>query len=330
MKEQIGVICIGYLLDRIIGDPHRLWHPVQGIGKLINWIEKLLWRLLGLSEENEEQKIKKRFAGGLLVFLVLGIVMGITVLLLYLSGIILPQLKFIWKCIICYQMLAVKSLKTESMKVYKALKKEGIEAGRKAVSMIVGRDTDSLSQEGVIKATVETIAENTSDGVIAPLFYMCIFGPLGGLFYKTVNTMDSMIGYKNRRYIDFGRVAAKLDDILNYIPARLSALLMLAACSVTGGDKHQAWKIYKRDRYRHLSPNAGQTEAVCAGALNIELAGPACYFGEMYDKPSIGDGNRKVELDDIVRANELMTVSANIMFLIYVIVAMTIYLKLYS
>ena len=350
MKERIVIICVGYLLDRIIGDPCSLWHPVQGIGKLIEWIEKILWKVFRLSNEKEADKIKKRIAGGFLVILVLGITMGTTVGLLYLVGRFSPQLRLAWECIICYQMIAMKSLKTESMKVYDALmgenpnsRKRGredvtcdfhkstdwekLQAGRKAVSLIVGRDTGNLSEEEVVKATVETIAENTSDGVIAPMFYMCIFGPLGGLFYKVVNTLDSMVAYKNERYIYFGTLAAKMDDILNYVPSRVSALFMLVACSFTDFDGKNAWKIFKRDRYNHASPNSAQTEAVCAGALNIELGGPAYYFGELYEKPAIGDANRKVEAEDIVRANELLYATANVMVVIYIIIAMTIYLR---
>ncbi len=350
MKERIVIICIGYLLDRIIGDPHRLWHPVQGIGKLIQWMENGLFWLFSISDKREEDKIKKRIAGGLLVVLVLGMVMGTTIVFLLVLYRICPQLKFVWECIICYQMLAMKSLKSESMRVYDALtgrcveknnmeeassddkktvssKEACLEAGRQAVSRIVGRDTCRLSEEGVIKATIETIAENTSDGVIAPLFYMCIFGPLGGVFYKAVNTMDSMIGYRNDRYLYFGTAAARLDDILNFMPSRISALLMIIACEITGLDGKNAWKIFKRDRYKHASPNSAQTESACAGALNIELGGPAYYFGELHDKLRIGDANREIKVEDIIRANNLLYASANVMFVLYVVISMTIYLK---
>lgn len=347
MKEHIVIICIGYLLDRILGDPHQLWHPVQGIGKLTEWIEGLLWKVFVLSEEKERDRWKKRIAGGLLVALVIGIVTGTTIGLLYLLDKFCPWLKFALECIICYQMLAMKSLKVESMKVYDALmgkagkqkenreqeilvEEERLNNARQAVSMIVGRDTKHLTKEGIIKATVETVAENTSDGVVAPLFYMCIFGPIGGLVYKTVNTMDSMIGYKNDRYKYFGTVAARLDDIFNFIPSRLSALLMIMACSVTGQDRKNAWRIFKRDRHNHTSPNAAQTEAVCAGALNIELAGPAYYFGRLHEKPTIGDAKRQIEEEDIVRANTLMSTTANMMFVMYIMIAMAIYLKLFA
>ena len=206
----------------------------------------------------------------------------------------------------CYQILAVKSLKTESDKVYRALKEEGIEAGRNAVSMIVGRDTDSLDEVGVTKAAVETVAENTSDGVIAPLFYMMIGGAVLGFAYKAINTMDSMIGYKNEKYQYFGTAAARLDDAANYIPARLSAWLMIGAAGILGLDWRNAIRIYQRDRHNHKSPNAAQTESVMAGALDIRLAGNAWYFGKLYEKPSIGDAIRAVEPEDIRRSHKLL------------------------
>lgn len=341
IKERIIVICIGYLLDRMLGDPHGLWHPVQGIGKIIEWIEHLLWKVFKLNTDRDADKTKKRIAGAMLVILVLAIVLGISIALLYFSKKYCPWLNLALSCLICYQMLALKSLRVESMKVFHALngtktkrddkeltETEKLEKGRTAVSMIVGRDTKNLSKEEVIKATVETIAENTSDGVIAPLFYMILFGPLGGIFYKTVNTMDSMIAYKNDRYLYFGTVAAKLDDVLNFIPSRLAAFLMIASCDMVGLDRKNAWNIYKRDRRKHASPNSAQTESVCAGALNVELAGPAYYFGTLHDKPTIGDANRKIELEDIELTNRLLYATANMMFLIFVVITMTIYLKL--
>lgn len=206
----------------------------------------------------------------------------------------------------CYQILATRSLRDESDKVYVALKNEGLDAGRKAVSMIVGRDTENLTEKGVTKACVETVAENTSDGIIAPLVYMMIGGAVLGWTYKAVNTMDSMIGYKNEKYLYFGTVAAKLDDIVNFIPARLAAWFMILASLVTGEDYKNAIRIYKRDRHNHKSPNAAQTEAVMAGALDIELAGDAWYFGTLYQKPTIGDPIREIEVQDIRRSHKLL------------------------
>lgn len=206
----------------------------------------------------------------------------------------------------CYQILATKSLKVESDRVYAALKDEGLESGRKAVSMIVGRDTQNLTEEGVTKAAVETVAENTSDGVIAPLFYMLIGGAVLGFMYKAINTMDSMVGYKNDKYQWFGTAAARLDDIVNFVPARISAVLMILAAYFTGMDGKNAAYIFRRDRYNHKSPNSAQTEAVMAGALDVQLAGDAWYFGILHKKPTIGEPIRKIELQDIRRAHKLL------------------------
>ena len=245
--------------------------------------------------------------------IVCGVSAGAVVAVLYLAGKIHPYLHLAVMTLFCYWMLAAKSLKDESMKVYKELKKEDLKAARYAVSMIVGRDTQRLTAEGVTKAAVETVAENASDGVMAPLLYLAIGGPVLGVFYKAVNTMDSMVGYKNEKYLYFGRFAAKVDDVLNYIPARLSALFMVAAAGLTGLSAKNAWKIFKRDRYNHASPNSAQTEAAMAGALGVQLAGDAYYFGTLYKKKTIGDALRPVECEDIRRANRLMYASAGLL-----------------
>ena len=220
----------------------------------------------------------------------------------------------------CYQLFAVRSLKDESMKVYKELAKQDLEASRKAVSMIVGRDTENLTIEGVTKATVETIAENTSDGTLAPMFYMFIGGPVLGWFYKAVNTMDSMVGYKNEKYLNFGRYAAKFDDVMNFIPARLCGWLMILASMFLKMDWKNAKKIFVRDRFNHASPNSAQTEAVMAGALRIQLAGDAWYFGKRYEKPIIGDALRPVEIEDIPRANRLLYATAIVSLIIFSVI----------
>lgn len=313
-------LCVGFVLDALFGDPHFLWHPVQGIGKLIEWMEKLLFSLFHLSSEREKDKGRKRAAGVILVVVVLLASSGITILLLLAAGKIHPWLKFGLESVICYQMLAMKSLRIESMKVYDAVKNKGLEEARHAVAMIVGRDTQNLTEEGVIRAAVETVAENTSDGVIAPMFYMFLLGPAGGVFYKTVNTMDSMIAYKNDRYCYFGTAAARLDDILNFIPARLAAFLMLAAAFLLRFDVKNAWRIYRRDRHKHASPNSAQTEAVCAGALNVQLAGDACYFGKPVHKPVIGDAGRDIQVQDIKRANDMLYVASFMMMAIGILI----------
>ena len=213
-------------------------------------------------------------------------------------------------------MLAARCLCKESMKVCKAAKAGDTEEARKAVSMIVGRDTAVLDRDGIIRAAVETVAENTSDGVTAPLFYMGLGGAVGALFYKSVNTMDSMIGYRDEKYADIGRFAAKLDDVLNYIPSRLTALLMSAAAPVVGLDGRNALRIWRRDRRKHASPNSAQTESACAGALHVRLAGDAWYFGKLHKKPYIGDDDRPVEAEDIRRANRLMYAASVLMLVI--------------
>ena len=238
--------------------------------------------------------------------LVLFISTAVPIVLLKAAKWIHPYLALVLEIIMCYQLLAARSLRDESMKVYHALHQHDIEGARKAVSMIVGRDTQRLDAAGIAKAAVETVAENASDGVIAPMIFIAIGGAPLGFFYKAVNTMDSMVGYKNGKYLYFGRAAAKLDDVLNYIPARLSAWLMIAGAWLIGMDGKNAKKIYLRDRRKHASPNSAQTEAVMAGALDIRLAGDAWYFGELHKKPYIGDPIRKVEIEDIIRSHKLM------------------------
>ena len=230
-----------------------------------------------------------------------------------------PVLGCMIETVMTYQILAAKCLCVESMKVYKALKIFGLREARKAVSMIVGRDTENLDEEGVIRAAVETVAENTSDGVIAPMLYLALGGPILGMAYKAINTMDSMIGYKNERYLDFGRAAAKLDDAVNYVPSRISAWLMIAACHFLGNPfiASEAKRIYLRDRRKHASPNSAQTESACAGALGVRLAGDASYFGKIMHKPFIGDARRKISAQDIPNADRLMYGTAILCLLIF-------------
>lgn len=307
MKYHILSFFLGFLLDLILGDPYCLPHPIRLIGKLIAGLEK---RLLG--EAGNSNKKSERKKGVVLVIVVLVTTTIVTGLILTGAYCMHPYLGILVETIMTYQILATKCLKVESMKVYKSLKEEGLEAARKAVSMIVGRDTESLDEEGVAKAAIETIAENTSDGVFAPMLYTAFGGPILGFFYKAVNTMDSMVGYKNDRYLYFGRTAAKLDDAVNYIPARISAYLMILAAFLGGRsfNGYEAYRIYKRDNRNHASPNSAQTESVCAGALGIQLAGDASYFGKIVKKPFIGDSLRKVECEDIKKANHLMYMTA--------------------
>ena len=310
MVQSLAALIIGSIVDFILGDPRELWHPVQGIGWVISRLEKILRRLFPAGRRGE------RWAGAVLVVLTLLVSVGVPALLLFLLSLVHPLLSFLLSCVFCWQLLAARSLRTESLKVEEALEKEGLEAGRRAVSMIVGRDTRDLTEEGVIKAAVETVAENTSDGVTAPLFYMILAGPLGGFAYKAVNTMDSMVGYKNEKYRYFGTCAARLDDAANFIPARLSALFMTAAAFLAGYDGKNAWRILKRDRKKHKSPNAAHTEAVMAGALDVQLAGDAWYFGKLVRKPFIGDGIRPIERQDIRRACRLEYATALLQLLV--------------
>lgn len=272
-----------------------------------------------------KSKVGERIGGGLLVLIVVSISTAVPALILSVTYGYAWQLGMAIESFMCYQILATKSLKVESDKVYRALKTEGLEQARKAVSMIVGRDTKSLTEEGVTKAAVETVAENTSDGIIAPLFYMMIGGAVLGFGYKAVNTMDSMVGYKNDKYLYFGTAAAKLDDVVNYIPARLSAWFMILAAVVTGMDWKNAGYIYRRDRFNHKSPNAAQTESVMAGALDVQLAGNAWYFGKLYEKPTIGDPIRNIEAEDIRRAHTLLYVTAVLALLLMSVVKMGVF-----
>ena len=293
-------LVLGFCIDLLFGDPHSIPHPVVLIGRLISAMEKLVRKIFPKTVRGEN------VAGGVLWLLVVLIPTAVSLGILYLGYKISPWLGLALESIMCWQILATKSLKVESDRVYIALKDKGLEAGRKAVSMIVGRDTQNLTEEGVTKAAVETVAENTSDGVIAPLFYMLIGGAVLGFTYKAINTMDSMVGYKNDKYQWFGTAAAKLDDVVNFIPARVSAVLMILAAYLTGMDGKNAACIFRRDRFNHKSPNSAQTEAVMAGALQVQLAGDAWYFGKKHEKPTIGDAVRPVEIEDIARANKLL------------------------
>ncbi len=405
----IPALVIGYIADLIIGDPHGIWHPICMIGKMITLFERGLrsvfscpvadssaGRVMADAGESDTDRAmadagesdtdgsfsNREFTAGIfLVILVLFCTIALTALILMIGYRIHWAVGLILQSYMSYTILATKSLRVESMKVYTALKKEGLEAGRQAVSMIVGRDTESLDEISVTKAAVETVAENTSDGVIAPLIFLVIGGPILGYFYKAVNTMDSMVGYKNERYRHFGTAAARLDDVLNYLPARISAVLMIAAAAIlsvgerrrrsdaamshhelqpelepdkdgckfmgkleNGGseiekrdrtsesdltakrqtsfcmDARNARKIWRRDRRKHASPNSAQTESVMAGALGIQLAGDAWYFGVKHEKQTIGDALRQVETEDIVRANRLMYATSILAWLLFLFV----------
>ena len=298
MSYHFFAMFLGFVLDLLFGDPHWLPHPIRLIGNLIASLEKL--------NKKELSDTKKFLRGFAMVVIVIAWTTGVTAVILEGAYGLHPAIGCAVEAIMTYQILATKCLKVESMKVYEQLQKQNLPAARKAVSMIVGRDTEQLDETGVAKAAIETVAENASDGVIAPMIYLAVGGPVLGFAYKAVNTMDSMVGYKNDKYLYFGRCAAKLDDVVNYIPARISAWLMILASACERMNWKNAEKIYKRDRYCHASPNSAQTEAVMAGALEVQLAGDAVYFGKVVKKPTIGDDIRPVEAEDIKRANHLM------------------------
>ncbi len=314
MELSILAVVLGFVLDLLIGDPHWLYHPIRLVGALISALEKLL---RGVFPKNKNGELT---AGVFLLALTAGITTGCAWGLLYLAGRIHPWVRFALETVMCYQLLATKALKDETMKVYTALSQGNLKQARYAVSMVVGRDTEVLDETGVTKAAVETVAENASDGVIAPLLFLAIGGAPLGFFYKAVNTMDSMVGYKNDKYLYFGRAAARFDDVLNYIPARLSGALMSAAASFCGLDAGNAWKIFLRDRRNHSSPNSAHTEAAAAGALHIQLAGNAYYFGKLYEKPTIGDPDRPVEYEDIRRVNRLLYATAVLTLIVFMVV----------
>lgn len=301
----------GVILDFLFGDPQWLYHPIRLIGAWISFLEKRLRTAAGVSAA------RQRMYGAVLWFLVVIPAMGIPALILHFAKRAHPFFAFVLESFWCYQLLAARCLSKESKKVYACLKQKDVEGARRAVSMIVGRDTRELTETDITKAAVETVAENTSDGVTAPLLFLLLGGASLGFFYKAVNTMDSMIGYKDDKYLYFGRMAAKMDDVMNYLPSRISALLMIVSAYLLRLDGKQAWKTYRRDRRKHASPNSAQTESVCAGALRVQLAGDAYYHGVLHKKEFIGDDLRKIETQDIVRAGWLMYGTAVLTFLVF-------------
>lgn len=320
MTISLVALVMGYILDLIFGDPYWMPHPVRFIGNLISILEKVIRRFMPKTKRGE-------YIGGIiLTVMVVSISMVIPLVIILMAKSINTYLALTVETFMCYQILATKSLKVESMKVYDELEKNDLPSARKAVSMIVGRDTKDLTFSGVAKAAVETVAENTSDGIIAPMIFIAIGGAPMGFFYKAINTMDSMVGYKNEKYMNFGRFAAKLDDVVNYLPARISAYQMILSSFFLRYDYKNAFKIYKRDRYNHASPNSAQTESVCAGALDIQLAGNAYYFGKLYEKPTIGDNIREINYDDIKKANRLLYCTSIISIVIISVIKITIIL----
>ena len=304
MKLTVLALLLGFIIDLIVGDPHSLPHPVVFIGKLISLLEKELRKRFPATPSGE------RTAGAVLWILVVLASFLVPFLVLRFLGWLSPWLRLIGESLMCWQILATKSLRVESMKVYTALETGTLADARRAVSMIVGRDTETLDDAGVTRAAVETVAENCSDGVVAPLLFLALGGAPLGFLYKAVNTMDSMLGYVEPPYTHIGRYPAKLDDVFNYIPARISALLMLPAGLILGLNGKNGWRIFRRDRYKHASPNSAQTESMCAGLMGLRLAGDAVYHGVLHKKEYIGDPLREIEHKDIPLACRLMTLTA--------------------
>lgn len=308
------VLLPAVVLDLLLGDPHWMPHPVRWMGRTISGMETLLRRLFPKTPGGE------RGAGIVLALALPTLFGGSSALILWGLGQVSPWLSWVVQLWFTYQLLAARSLQKESMAVYYPLKAHDLEGARRAVSRIVGRDTQALDETGVAKAAVETVAENTCDGVIAPLIFLFLGGLPAGMAYKAVSTLDSMVGYKNDKYRFFGWASARLDDLLNFIPARLSGLLLcLGAALLPGCSGRRAWTIFWRDRRKHASPNSAHTEAACAGALGVQLAGDASYFGKVVHKPTLGDPVRPVEPEDIPRACRLMYAGAGLLLLLFAV-----------
>ena len=309
--DSLYALAAGFLIDAAVGDPHALPHPVVLMGKLISALETLLRRVFPKTVRGENA------AGGVLWLIVCAVSFLVPTALLMLCYHFSRWLGLGVESIMCWQCLAARSLCRESMKVKTALDSGDLTAARRAVSMIVGRDTASLDAAGIARAAVETVAENTSDGVIAPMLFLAVGGGPLGMLYKAVNTMDSMLGYTDEPYKNIGLVPAKADDVFNFVPARLSALLLLLAGAFTGFDAKNGWRIFRRDRYKHASPNSAQTESVMAGLLGLRLAGDATYHGVLHKKEYIGDPVREIEPIDIRRANVIMYAAAILSLLVF-------------
>ncbi|MBJ6801543.1 adenosylcobinamide-phosphate synthase CbiB [Geomonas propionica] len=277
--SPVAVVLGAVLLDLVLGDPRALPHPVVGIGELISSLESPLRRLIP----------NARVAGVMLLVITVGVSYALAASLIYAASLLAPAAGFAVALYLAWVSLAARSLHLESAKVVRALQDGDLPAARVALSYIVGRETAELDEPEIIRGAVETVAENTGDGVIAPLFYLVLGGPALAIAYKAVNTLDSMVGYKNERYLDFGWASARFDDVANYLPARLTGVLMVLAAPLCGLSGGGAWRILRRDGRNHSSPNSGFPEAAAAGALGVRLGGANRYFGKIVEKPTIGD-----------------------------------------
>ena len=310
MRWSLFAMLMGFVIDLLVGDPHSIPHPVVLMGKLISGTDTMVRNLFPKTEKGEN------LAGAMLWIVVTVVSTCVPILILMLCHMISPWLRLAAESLMCWQILATKSLRDESMKVYDALESGDIQKSRYAVSMIVGRDTAELTDAEITRAAVETVAENTSDGIVAPLLCLAVGGAPLGFFYKAVNTMDSMLGYVEMPYKNIGMVPAKMDDVMNFLPSRISALMMLLAGWMLRMDVKNGWKIFRRDRFNHSSPNSAQTESVAAGLLGLQLAGDAYYHGVLHKKKYIGDPIREIEHRDISRACRLLYVTAGMTLLL--------------
>lgn len=309
-------LTIGFILDLLIGDPNNPFHPVRGIGLLVSKLETIFRKLL---------KNSLKIAGLIVWMITIILTFAITYGIIFVCMKINKYLGIIVQGIIIYFCISAKGLVVEGYKVIKYLNEGNIEKSRKQLSYIVGRDTESLDSKGITRAVIETIAENMSDGVIAPILFAGVFGAAGSMAYKAVNTMDSMFGYKNEKYIKFGYFPAKLDDLFNYIPARVTGILIIISSFFLKRDYKNSFKIYKRDRYNHTSPNSAHPEAAMAGALDIQLGGANYYFGKIVEKPVIGDKIKEIEINDVKKTAEILYLSAVMGFILMVIIKFIIY-----
>lgn len=314
------IICmsIAYIMDLIIGDPYSFPHPVRFIGNLIRTIEKFIRSI-------SKTPIQLKIGGFILWILTVGITVLVTQFIVGLFTMVIPAsiltkiLQYVVCSILLYTTLATKCLADEAKKIYNVLKTGDIEKSRIQLSYIVGRDTSSLDEQEIIRATVETVAENTVDGIIAPMMYGFIGGPVLAMAYKAINTLDSTVGYKNEKYGDIGFASAKIDDIANFIPARITPVFMMIASLFLGFNAKESFKIAIRDRKNHKSPNCAYPEGSVAGALGIQLGGTNVYFGEVIYKPTIGDKERELEIEDIIRTNKIMYVTSLVGLVVFTI-----------
>ncbi|MGL6106615.1 adenosylcobinamide-phosphate synthase CbiB [Romboutsia sp.] len=310
-------IYIGYITDLIIGDPYSFPHPVRYIGKLIKYTEN---KIRKIAKSDKGLKI----GGFILWFVTVGITYLVTYTIIKLAS-FNPIVFLMANSFLIYTTLATKCLKDEAVKIYEVLKTEDIEKSRIQLSYIVGRDTTHLDEKEIIRATVETVAENTVDGIIAPMFYAFIGGAPLAMAYKAINTLDSTVGYKNDKYKDLGFASAKIDDIANYIPARISVVLMAIGSFILGYDYKKSCKIAIRDRKNHKSPNCAYPEGAVAGALGIQLGGTNMYFGQAVYKPTIGDKIREIETEDIIKTNKIMYATSISSIVIFTTICIAIF-----